>query len=199
MATRFVDRKVPRIAVGDEYMKKAGKERRSAEAAAAKEGRSRARSTWATGPQFLLFAESENDNPGPGEYSPTKIQDFRTGNVKLGHKMAVKGGRGAEGEAVGDDDSVQNQSELVGRVLVDDTGDRKIDGAMKAYRKKIEREVRGGQLAEAPTEAELERTDKRLFFGMPTPGFPVDRSHERTKGEERGRGKRGGGKMSKTM
>jgi hypothetical protein len=176
---RFEDRKIPRIAISDKYMKKMEEEKAKNLEEDEKERKKKIRSTWAKGPQFLLFDVSRNKVPGPGSYSPTTIKDFRTGNVKLGHKMPVPGGRGVEGEAIGDDDSFQNQAELVGKALVNDTGDDTIDKLMSDYRKKIEREVRGGQLTEAPGVEELESMHKRLFFDMPTPGFPVDHFHDK--------------------
>jgi len=155
-------------------MKKMEERERKNKEADERERKKKIKSTWAKGKQFLLFDTGMSKNPGPGEYSPSVIKDNRTGNVKLGHKMPVPGGRGVEGEAIGDDDSFQNQADLVGKALVDDTGDDSIDKRMKNYRQLIEREVRGGQLTVAPSVEELDVSNKKLFFGTGTPKFPVD-------------------------
>lgn len=112
------------------------------------------------------------DTPGPGEYNPVKLPKRRTGNIKLGHKMPVKGGRGVEGEAVGDDDSFQRAEELVEQPLIDDTGDASIDTKLQRYRREVDAAVaRGGVVGdddstgEAFREEELTLVQEKLFFG----------------------------------
>mmetsp|Transcript_15205 Transcript_15205/g.30280 ORF Transcript_15205/g.30280 Transcript_15205/m.30280 type:complete len:423 (+) Transcript_15205:209-1477(+) len=130
-----------------------------------------ARPTFGMGTRRTAF-DVKADTPGPGEYNPVKAPARRTGNIKLGHKMPVRGGRGVEGEAVGDDDSFQRAEDLVGQPLIDDTGDEGIDGKLRRYRKEVDAAVaRGGvvgdddSVEEAGRVEELMKVQERLFFG----------------------------------
>ena len=104
---RWDNRREARIAIPDKYMKKLQKSMdKIEEADAAERMKKENHGTFGVSPQFCLFKVTSTV-PGPGHYNPEKPPTKRSGNVKLGHKMTVKGGRGVEGEAIGDDDSFQ--------------------------------------------------------------------------------------------
>ncbi|GMH79946.1 hypothetical protein TL16_g08332 [Triparma laevis f. inornata] len=187
---RFDERKEKRITISDSYMKKLHKaEEKAARADLAEKIRTTSTShgTFGTSPQFSLF-DTKSLGPGPGAYSPKKPPIKVSGNIKLGHKMPVPGGRGVEGEAVGDDDSFQTQGELIGMALIEDTGDYGVDFKMKVYRKCIDEAVKKGEIEtkfdineevdddDASCASAFKSMNDKLFFGR-TPDFNQFVSH----------------------
>jgi len=106
--------------------------------------------TFGTTKQTTLFDTSTEiaQRPGPGDYNPSRPPMVLTGNVKLGHLLAVQSGRGVAGMSMGNGDDEKSgckwksQKELLGVVLIEETGDKSIDEAMRIYRRNIDRRVR---------------------------------------------------------
>ncbi|GMI00121.1 hypothetical protein TrVE_jg572 [Triparma verrucosa] len=183
---RFDEMKTKRITVSNSYVKKLLEIEEKVKLEEEK-GRRRGRGTFGTGKQFGLFDVTDK-NPGPGAYQPVKPPIKVSGNIKLGHKMPVPGGRGVEGEAVGDDDSFQTQGELIGMPLIEDTGDKALDMKMKMYRRAIDSAVKKGEIEtqfaineevdddDASCATAFKDMNDKLFFAS-TPDFNQFVSH----------------------
>eukprot|EP00520_Triparma_pacifica_P009853 CAMPEP_0118646900 /NCGR_PEP_ID=MMETSP0785-20121206/8315_1 /TAXON_ID=91992 /ORGANISM="Bolidomonas pacifica, Strain CCMP 1866" /LENGTH=413 /DNA_ID=CAMNT_0006538949 /DNA_START=16 /DNA_END=1258 /DNA_ORIENTATION=- len=100
------DTRFKRVGVSDEYMRKIREAEEEVRKLDEEENKKTAKqkSTFGHSAQFTLFNSTSN-TPGPGSYKPDKPPVRMSGNIKLGHKTAIPGGRGVDGEAVGDDDS----------------------------------------------------------------------------------------------
>ena len=103
------DTRFKRVGVSDTYVKKIREAEEEVRRLDEEEERkvAKQKSTFGHSPQFTLF-NSNSKTPGPGSYQPEKPPARVSGNIKLGHRTTIPGGRGIDGEAVGDDDSYTN-------------------------------------------------------------------------------------------
>jgi len=138
-----------------EMMKKEKKE----EEVKLAEERRKLHGTFGTGPQFTLF-NAATGKPGPGAYNPTSPPLKKTCNIKLGFKLTVAGGIGAEGANIA---SFENQRELINRELIEKTGIESVDKEMKNYRKAVDRKVKQMKEAdEVSQESQFDLSEKEL-------------------------------------
>ena len=143
---RFDEQKQTRFAVNDKYMKEMMRKSMKDAKLKQAEERKKMHGTFGTGAQFTLF-NAASGKPGPGEYNPIKMPLKKTCNIKLGFKLTVAGGTGAEGANIA---SFQDQQALINRELIEKTGIEDVDKQMAKYRKTVDRKV---------AEAEKESND----------------------------------------